>query len=379
MLAGFVLLLTASVPRDADALIYWTGYSSETNSSVIGRAEMDGRSADESWTPTGDWGKVGVWGLAVDQAHLYWVNYTRGGGAVGRARVDGTNVNKAFLPRVFEDGLGITADSAYIYYSDGGIVRFTLDGHPASISSLDPWIDQQLAVDSAHIYWISNSDPHAIGRANLDGSNADSSFIELSGDDSPTHALAVAGGHIYWDSQSGIGRADVDGSNVDPAFITGINDDHSVHGGIAVDDEHVYWTNYWTAGGTPDVRNSIGRADITGGNVEPGFIKTEPGLGRVGSWGIAVDSRLDGTPPKTKLLKGAPDRIRRDTATFKFSASEPGSSFRCRLDERDWRGCSSPKEVKNLKSGKHEFRVRAIDTAGNRDPSPAKDRFEVVN
>ena len=30
------------------------------------------------------------------------------------------------------------------------------------------------------------------------------------------------------------------------------------------------------------------------------------------------------------------------------------------------------------KKGKHKFKVRAIDAAGNTDPSPAKDKFKVV-
>ena len=34
--------------------------------------------------------------------------------------------------------------------------------------------------------------------------------------------------------------------------------------------------------------------------------------------------------------------------------------------------------MKRLKKGKHKFQVRAIDAAGNVDPSPAKDKFKVV-
>jgi hypothetical protein len=31
------------------------------------------------------------------------------------------------------------------------------------------------------------------------------------------------------------------------------------------------------------------------------------------------------------------------------------------------------------KIGRHLFRVRATDAAGNADPTPAKDRFKIVN
>ena len=35
-------------------------------------------------------------------------------------------------------------------------------------------------------------------------------------------------------------------------------------------------------------------------------------------------------------------------------------------------------EAKHLSPGKHKFQVRAIDAAGNVDPSAAKDKFKVV-
>ena len=38
----------------------------------------------------------------------------------------------------------------------------------------------------------------------------------------------------------------------------------------------------------------------------------------------------------------------------------------------------SPKKVKHLDEGKHKFKVRAVDGAGNVDPTAAKDKFKVV-
>jgi hypothetical protein len=51
--------------------------------------------------------------------------------------------------------------------------------------------------------------------------------------------------------------------------------------------------------------------------------------------------------------------------------SESGARFECKLDGRPYVACSSPRTLK-LKVGKHVFRVRAVDAAGNVDPSPAK-------
>ena len=51
---------------------------------------------------------------------------------------------------------------------------------------------------------------------------------------------AVAVRHIYWTNYFGtIGRADLDGSNPNQSFITGASGPY----GLAVDAEHIYWTN----------------------------------------------------------------------------------------------------------------------------------------
>ena len=44
-----------------------------------------------------------------------------------------------------------------------------------------------------------------------------------------------------------------------------------------------------------------------------------------------------------------------------------------------FKACESPRKLKNLGTGKYKFKVRAIDAAGNVDPSPAKDKFKVVD
>jgi hypothetical protein len=58
------------------------------------------------------------------------------------------------------------------------------------------------------------------------------------------------------------------------------------------------------------------------------------------------------------------------TAEVAFSASEP-SRFECRLDGSAYAECVSPKQYTDLGNGDHVFEVRAIDTAGNVDTSPA--------
>jgi Ca2+-binding RTX toxin-like protein len=88
----------------------------------------------------------------------------------------------------------------------------------------------------------------------------------------------------------------------------------------------------------------------------------------------------DRTPPATRLrhhpaaLLFASGPRRR--VSFAFTASEPGTRFRCRLDRQPWRPCRSPRAYIVL-PGRHAFRAFAIDAAGNRDRSPATFGFRV--
>lgn len=86
----------------------------------------------------------------------------------------------------------------------------------------------------------------------------------------------------------------------------------------------------------------------------------------------------DTSPPETTIDKAPPARTTKRRATFEFSSSEAGSSFECKLDARPFKSCTSPKTYRRLKQGRHSFRVRATDPAGNTDPTPAKVVWRVV-
>jgi lysophospholipase L1-like esterase len=86
----------------------------------------------------------------------------------------------------------------------------------------------------------------------------------------------------------------------------------------------------------------------------------------------------DRTPPETTIIDGPPKRTHKRRATYRFEASDPGSTFECRLDGGGFEQCTPPHKLKGLYRGRHTFRVRAIDAAGNADATPAVDRFRVV-
>jgi hypothetical protein len=88
----------------------------------------------------------------------------------------------------------------------------------------------------------------------------------------------------------------------------------------------------------------------------------------------------DTTPPDTSIVirrHKLRSRQRGTVVTIRFSSTEPGSSFECRLDAGRFVPCSSPFR-RRLSFGRHRFEVRAVDAAGNVDPSPARGRVTVL-
>jgi hypothetical protein len=76
----------------------------------------------------------------------------------------------------------------------------------------------------------------------------------------------------------------------------------------------------------------------------------------------------DVTPPETTITSST---TAESSASFGFTSSESGSTFTCRLDAAAWSPCTSPASYTNLSAGGHTFQVRATDSAGNTDVTPA--------
>jgi hypothetical protein len=82
--------------------------------------------------------------------------------------------------------------------------------------------------------------------------------------------------------------------------------------------------------------------------------------------------------PRTAILKAPKRRSASRAVRFEFESDKPGSRFLCRLDERPFDLCGSPRRYRRLQPGRHVFEVRAIDSAGHLDLTPAKTKFTVV-
>jgi hypothetical protein len=89
----------------------------------------------------------------------------------------------------------------------------------------------------------------------------------------------------------------------------------------------------------------------------------------------ASDAGEDDIPPSTTLSAAYPAP---DAAEFLFSANED-ASFDCSLDGATFVPCDSPQLFSGLTPGWHTFAVRATDTAGNIEASPAETRWKAKN
>jgi hypothetical protein len=87
--------------------------------------------------------------------------------------------------------------------------------------------------------------------------------------------------------------------------------------------------------------------------------------------------KVDLAAPQTTIDDAPADPSADASPSFQFSASEGGSTFQCRLDGGAWAPCTSPEPVGPLADGSHTFEVRATDTAGNPDPTPASHTWTV--
>jgi hypothetical protein len=89
----------------------------------------------------------------------------------------------------------------------------------------------------------------------------------------------------------------------------------------------------------------------------------------------------DHTPPQTRFTLKPGALVLSRTATayvrFAFTANEP-ARFQCKLDRGPFLSCRSPAKitVRASRAGvRHTFKVRAIDRAGNVDPTPSSFTF----
>jgi hypothetical protein len=88
---------------------------------------------------------------------------------------------------------------------------------------------------------------------------------------------------------------------------------------------------------------------------------------------------VDVTSPDTSFANAPDEGLLTNSRSASFAlASEPGARFECSLDDAPFAACPADVTVARLALGAHRFTARAIDAAGNADPTPAARRWSVT-
>jgi hypothetical protein len=87
---------------------------------------------------------------------------------------------------------------------------------------------------------------------------------------------------------------------------------------------------------------------------------------------------VDTTPPETTITKMPANPTNSTSAAFKFTSNEKKSTFQCNLDGGGFNPCASAPTFTGLSAGPHNLQVRAIDAAGNIDPTPASFNWTIA-
>jgi hypothetical protein len=261
----------------ATGAVYWG-----SSQNGVGAANLDGTSPIWSYFkwPWAEPSAGPACGVAASPTHLYWAGVE----GIGRRAFDGEKVYPATIVRTPSRPCGLTVDQGHVYWGSirgTSLGRANLDGSEANssfVAGLKGPCD--VAVGAGRVFWMEEA---AIGRANLDGSAPEREFVPLS----PFKAgcgLAVGGRYLYWGELGTIRRLDLEEDEA-PAevLVPGVG---SVEG-IALDANYIYWVNR----GEDNVA-SIGRARLDGSEANPKWIVSpEDNLG-----GVAVDARPSPPP-----------------------------------------------------------------------------------
>ena len=104
----------------------------------------------------------------------------------------------------------------------------------------------------------------------------------------------------------------------------------------------------------------------------------DTGGGNAGGGATGGGAAPDTDDPETVITKKPKQKLAAgDAAKVGFRSDEDDATFECKVGKGKFKTCTSPRRLKDLEKGKTRFQVRAIDGAGNVDPTPAKATIEV--
>ena len=111
-------------------------------------------------------------------------------------------------------------------------------------------------------------------------------------------------------------------------------------------------------------------------------IRAVDNAGNVDPTPASISWTVDTTPPDTSITNGPSGTTGNTYAQIDFDGNDGAgsgvSSFEGSLDGEPYSPFSSPAFYEALSEGEHTFSVRAIDAAGNVDPSPARATWTII-
>jgi hypothetical protein len=356
---------TIASPIAAPPGLFWSNVPTSQTAS-IGRANLDGSSANSSLVDLASPASNFADGLAVDGQHLYWAENS----SIGRANLDGTSVDRAFITGGFATPEGVAVDGQHIYWanngwsSTGSIGRANLDGSGVDQNFI-PVAGYPVGVTVAggYLYWTNEnyaaSGVGAIGRASLDGSGVDQNFIPSA---ATPFGLAVDGQHVYWLTSFTLARANVDGSGVDENFVVVQASATSGTPSVAVDGQYVYWAN----------QHTIARANLDGSGVNENF------LTGTAAYGLAV-LNVPGAPTGVSAVAGDGQATIGFTAPAAGGAPISGYTVTASPGGLTGTGSASPITVTGLTNDtRYTFTVTATNAVGPGAASTKSNRVTPV-
>ncbi len=87
---------------------------------------------------------------------------------------------------------------------------------------------------------------------------------------------------------------------------------------------------------------------------------------------VSLTFSIDTDAPDTTIESGPARPSNSASATFEFSSTGGGIGYECSVDDAEFTSCDSPFTLDALSEGEHTLAVRAVDAAGNADPTPAE-------
>jgi hypothetical protein len=196
----------AGLALDGDTIFY----ASSAYPGKIGRVGVDGTGLNTGFIT----GLQRPFQFAVYGGKLYWTDY--GAGTIGRANVDGTGVET--IVTGLSSPTGIAVAGGHVYWSTGqmgnnDIGRANLDGSAPD----GAWLDTgdhpgPLTLSGGRLHWV---DSGGLSRADLDGTHLERDFAA----GLPNGMSVAVGGGNGYSSAMGISRIGLDGTGLTSPFL----------------------------------------------------------------------------------------------------------------------------------------------------------------